>query len=85
MSRPTSFDRVCCPKAVMSCNARRCRLCEHSKGGDIMPCPTSFDRVLPNRDDDMPHQTSFDRVCCPKAVMACHARRCSTVRAVQGR
>ena len=45
MSRPTSFDRVCCPKAVMSCHARCCRLCEHSKGGDVMTRPMSFDRV----------------------------------------
>ena len=45
MSRPTSFDFVCCPKAVMSCHARRCRPCVQSKGGDVMPRPMLFDRV----------------------------------------
>ena len=33
----------------------------------------------------MPRRTSFDRVCCPRAVMSCHARRRQTVCAVQGR
>ena len=40
MPRPTSSDRVCCPKAAMSCHARRCRPCVLSKGGDVMPRPT---------------------------------------------
>uniref|UniRef100_A0A494G8N6 Uncharacterized protein n=1 Tax=Solanum lycopersicum TaxID=4081 RepID=A0A494G8N6_SOLLC len=29
--------------------------------------------------DGMPRLTSFDRVCCPRAMMACHARRRLTV------
>ena len=29
--------------------------------------------------------TSFDRVCCPKAVMSCHAQRSQTICAAQGR
>ena len=33
----------------------------------------------------MPRQMSFDHVCFPKAIMACHARRRSTVCAVQRR
>uniref|UniRef100_A0A494G8K2 Uncharacterized protein n=1 Tax=Solanum lycopersicum TaxID=4081 RepID=A0A494G8K2_SOLLC len=45
----------------------------------VRPC------LLPNGDDIMPHPTSFDRVCCPKAVMTCHARCRSTVCAVQRR
>ena len=35
-------------------------------------------------DDGMPRPTSFDRVCCPKAMLACHARHRLTVCAVQG-
>ena len=45
MPRSTLFDRVCAPKAVMSCHARRCRPCVLSKGGDVMPRPMSFDCV----------------------------------------
>ena len=37
MPHPTSFDRVCCPKAVMSCHTRHCRPCVLSKGSDDMP------------------------------------------------
>ena len=33
--------------------------------------------------DGMPRRTSFDHVCSSKAVMACHARRHSTVCALQ--
>ena len=33
----------------------------------------------------MPRPTSFDRVCCPKAMIACHARRRPTLCAVQRR
>ena len=33
----------------------------------------------------MPRPMSFDCVCCPRAVMSCHARRLPTMRAVQGR
>ena len=35
-------------------------------------------------DDGMPCPMSFDRLCCPKAMMACHARRRLTVFVVQG-
>ena len=72
MPRPMSSDRVCfpkavitfkarrrstvCPEAVMAYNARRCRPCVLSNGGDVML-----------------RLTSFDRVCCPRAVMSCHA------------
>ena len=40
MQRPTSFDRVCFPRAVMPCHSRCCRPCVLSKGGDVMPRPT---------------------------------------------
>ena len=38
MPRLTLFDRVCFPRAVMSCYNRRCRPCVLSKGSDVMPC-----------------------------------------------
>ena len=41
--------------------------------------------VLPKRDDGMQGLMSSDHVCCPKAVMTCHAQRRPTVRVVQGR
>ena len=44
MPRPTLFDRVCFPRALMSCHSRRFRPCVLSKGGDVMLRPTSFDR-----------------------------------------
>ena len=103
MPRPTSFDRVCCPRAMMACHARRgstmCavqRRCCHAtpdivrpsvlpKGGEVMPRLMSFDCVQSKGSDVMPHPTSSDHVCCPRAMMPCHAQRCSTMFAVQGR
>ena len=84
MPRPTSFDRVSCPRVVMSCHTRRrltvcavqVRWC-HAMHDVLRLC------VLPSDDDIMPHPTSFDRVCCPKAVMSCHAQRSLTVCAAQ--
>ena len=86
MSRPTSFDHVFIPKAVMSFHARShsivcaaLRRLWHATPDVVRPC------VLPKGDVGMPRQTSFDRVCFPKAVMACRARRRSTVCAIQRR
>ena len=76
MTRSISSDCVCCPRAVMSCHARRCRVFMLSKGADVMPRPTSFDRVFFKGGDGMPRLTSSDRACSPRAVMSCHARRC---------
>ena len=45
----------------------------------VRPC------VLLEGGDVMPHPMSSDRVCCPMGMMACHARRRSTVYAVQRR
>ena len=73
------------PKAMMACHAQRhstvCaaqRRCWHATPNFVGPC------LLSKGDDGMPHPTSFDRVCCPKAVMSCHARRSPTVCAAQG-
>ena len=57
MPRPTSFDRVCCPKAAMSCHARRCRPCVQSKGDNVMPRPTLMAVVLSKGGDVMPRST----------------------------
>ena len=85
MPRQTPFDRVC-PKAMMACHARRrSTVCAaqrrwwHATPDVVRPC------VLPKGDDGMPRPTSFNCVCCPKAVMACHARHRSTVCAAQRR
>ena len=97
--RLTSFDRVCCTKAVMSCHARRCRPCVLSKGSDVMPRPKSSDRALSPMAVISCHARRRHVVFCPMAVMSCHDRpRCSpramisfhaphrpTVGAVQGR
>ena len=44
----------------------------------VRPC------VLSKGGDGMPRLTSFDCVCCPKAMISCHARRRLTVCAAQG-
>ena len=86
MPRPMSLDHVCRPRAMMACRARRCstvcaaqRRCLHATPDVVRLC------VLPKGDDGMPRPTSFDSVCFPKAMMACHARRCLTVCAVRRR
>ena len=86
MPHPTSFDRVCRPRAIMACHARRrstvCavkrRRCDATPDV-VRPC------VLRQGDDGMPCPTSFYRVYCPKALMECHARRRSTICATQRR
>ena len=105
MPRPTTADRLCCQRAKMACHARRrstvcaakrrrwhatpdaVRPCVLPKGDDGMHATPDVVRpcVLPKGDDGMPRPTSLDRVCCPKAMMACHARRRSTVCAAQRR
>ena len=64
MSRPTLFDHVCYPKAVISCLARRLstvcaaqRRLWHALPDVIRPC------VLSKGGDGMLHLTLFDRVC----------------------
>ena len=74
MPRSTLFDRVCAPKAVMSCHARRFftvravqgRRC-HAKSDVIRPC------VLSKGGDVMPHPMSSDSLCRPRAAISCHA------------
>ena len=39
----------------------------HATPDVVQPC------VLPKGNDGMPCPTPFDCVCCPKAVMECHA------------
>ena len=86
MPRSMSFDRVCCPKAVMSCHARPCRLYVLFKGSDVMPRPDVANRVCcPRAGMSFHGPTSSDRVCSQRAVMSCHARCRSTVCAIQRR
>ena len=74
-ARPTTADRLCCPRAMMACHARRRPTVYAVKGRRwhatpdvVRPC------VLPKGDDGMPRPTSLDRVCCAKAYFAVHAR-----------
>ena len=74
-ARPTTADRLCCPRAMMACHARRRPTVYAVKGRRwhatpdvVRPC------VLQKGEDGMPRPTSFDRVCCPKAYFAVHAR-----------
>ena len=64
MQRPMSLDRVCCPKAMMACHARRCPFVIAAQG---RLCHVTLDVIRPfvlfKGDDGMPRPTSFDRVC----------------------
>ena len=83
MPRPTSFDRMCCPRVVMSCHARRRpTVCwpMAAMSYHALRCRLA---VLSKGGDVMPRPMSFDRACRPRAVMSCHARRRSTVCAIQ--
>ena len=73
------------PKAMMACLASRSStffavqgLRWHATLDFIRPCVMSMGH------DGMPRPTSFDRVCVPKAMMAFHAWRRSTVFAIYG-
>ena len=85
MPRLTSFSRVCYPKAVMACHARRrstlCvvqrRLC-HATPDVIIPC------VLSKGGYVMQRQTSFNRACFPKVMMTVHISRLLSMCHVQG-
>ena len=92
MPRSTSFDRVSRPGAMMACHAlHRPTMSASPKAilyatpDIVQPCLPVQLFVLPKGDDRIPHLTSINRVCFPKAVMACRARRCSTVCAIQRR
>ena len=69
MPRPTSYNRMCFPKAIMEFHARRrstvCAVqkwCWHVTPYVVRQCLRS------KAYDGMPRPTSFDRVCCPRAV-----------------
>ena len=76
MSRPTSSDNLCFPRSMWACQARD-RLTVHAVEGkrwhDLPDVVWSC--VLSKGDYGTPCSTSFDSVCCPRAMMACHARR----------
>ena len=86
MPRPTSSDRVCCPRAVMSCHNRRrptvCAVqgrCFHATSDVVRPC------VMPKGDDGMPSPTSSHHAYSPRAVISCQARHRLTVCAFHAR
>ena len=64
MPRPMSSDRVCCPRAMISCHNWRSMIVSTVQGRDgiamvdiIWPC------LLTMGDDGMARPTSFDRLC----------------------
>ena len=73
--RLTSFDRVCCPRAMLACHARhRSTLCG-VQGLRRHATPDVFLLfVLSKGDDCMPRPTLSDYVYTPRAKMECHAR-----------
>ena len=70
----------------MSCHARRIRTVCAAQGLLIHAFPDIVQPCLRFKGyNGMACPTSFDRVCCPKAVMSCHAQRSQTICAAQGR
>ena len=86
MPRPTLSNCVCSPKAMMACHAQ-CHLTVcvvqerwlHAKPDVVGFC------LLPKCDDSRSRPTSSYRVCCPRAMMECHARRHLIVCSIQRR
>ena len=85
MPHSTSSDRVCNPRAMMTCHARHrfTVLAFQRQLWDAMPDIVHL-CVQSKGYDDKPHLTSFNHVCCPRVMMACHARCRRTVFPVQG-
>ena len=84
MPRPTSFDRVCCPKAMMQATPDIVLPYSPFKNDYGMPHPTTFDCLCCPKVMMACHARRRSTVLCwPKAMMACHARRSSTVCAAQ--
>ncbi|TMW89156.1 hypothetical protein EJD97_017590, partial [Solanum chilense] len=83
---PKGDDTIATPNVV--------RPCVQFKGDDNMPCLTSFDRgatpdvlrpcVLAKGNVVMPSLTKSYCVCCPRVMMAYHARHRPTLCAIQG-
>ena len=83
MPRPTTADRLCCQRAKMACHARRRSTVCAAKRRRWHATPDAVRPCVPKGDDGMPRPMSFDRVCVPKVMMACDARRRSTMCAAQ--
>ncbi len=71
----SSSDRVCCPRAMTTSHAwRRPNVCAiqglwwHAMPYIVLPC------MLLKGNDGIPCPISSDRICCPRVMMACHAR-----------
>ena len=73
MPHPTSFDRVCCLRAVMHATPYIAdRVCCPR---EVMSCHARRCRlcVLSKGGDVIPRPTSFDRACIRRVVMSCQA------------
>ena len=80
---PDDVDRAYCPKGMMAFHTRRHSTVFAVQGRRWHATPDAVRPfVLPKGDDGMPRPMSYDLVCCPKAVMTCHARLRLTVCAV---
>ena len=86
MSSLTSSGHLRCPMPMRSYHARHhqtmCaiqRRLSHAKFNMVRPC------LYFKGDDGLPCLPPSDCVCCPRAMMACHARRFLTLCASQGR
>ena len=78
------FNCVCFLNAMMECQAGRYSTVLAFQGRRCHATPDVVRSCLLSKGVDvMPRPTSFDHVCCPKAMIACHARRSSTVCAAQ--
>ena len=72
MPRPMSFDRVCCPRAVMHATPYIAdRVCCPR---EVMSCQGRRCRlcVLSKMNDVIPRPMSSDRACIQRVVMSCH-------------
>uniref|UniRef100_A0A494G8B5 Uncharacterized protein n=1 Tax=Solanum lycopersicum TaxID=4081 RepID=A0A494G8B5_SOLLC len=76
MPRQTSSNHACCLKAMIACHVQ---LCVFSNGHGCMQRMTSSDRMCCSRSCVRSNLVYY-----PRAMMACHAKRCLTMCAIQG-
>ena len=81
-----SSDHICCPRAMMAYQARRIPtvyvvqgIWFHAMTDVVRPC------VQTKGNDWKSRLTSSNCLCCPRMMMAWHARRHPTVCVIQGR
>ena len=85
MSFKMSFDRVFCPRSMITCHARRRLTLYVFQGWWLHVFPDGIRPFLmPKRHAGMPCLTSSDRVWSPKMLIAWHAQCLLPLCAVQG-